>query len=98
MASLNSLYIKKETLETMLNVLNKKKDEKGIELTVNITDEVNQYGQNVTAWISQTKEQREAKKDRFFVGNGKQFWISEAQPKPKTQKSEPKKDNDDLPF
>ena len=44
MASLNSLYIKKEVLETLLNVLTKK-GEKGIELTVNISDTENQYGQ-----------------------------------------------------
>lgn len=73
MSSLNSLYIKKETLETLLKVVTKK-GEKGVELTVNINDESNQYGQNVSAFVSQTKEQREAKKDRFYVGNGKTFW------------------------
>ena len=60
MASLNSLYIKKEVLETLLNVLTKK-GEKGIELTVNISDTENQYGQNVSAWVSQSKEQRQGK-------------------------------------
>lgn len=93
MASLNSLYIKKEVLETLLNVLTKK-GEKGIELTVNISDTENQYGQNVSAWVSQSKEQRQAKKERYFVGNGKQFWTDGAQP---SKQSESVAD-DDLPF
>lgn len=73
MASLNSLYIKKETLQKMLDVLNKK-NEKGIELTVSINDEVNNYDQNVGAFVSQSKEQRDAKKEKFYVGNGRTFW------------------------
>ena len=95
MASLNSLYIKKEVLETLLNVLTKK-GEKVIELTVNISDTENQYGQNVSAWVSQTKEQRQAKKERFFVGNGKQFW-TDGVSKSETATNEPVAD-DDLPF
>ncbi len=95
MASLNSLYIKKEVLETLLNVLTKK-GEKGIELTVNISDTENQYGQNVSAWVSQSKEQRQAKKERYFVGNGKQFWTDGAS-KSETSTTEPVAD-DGLPF
>ena len=52
----------------------KKKGEKGISIDISINDETNQWGQNVSSWVSQTKEQREAKKDRFYVGNGKCFW------------------------
>ena len=102
MASLNSLYIKKETLKTLLDTL-EAKQEKGVELTVALNDEVNQYGQNVSAWVSQTKEQREEKKQRFFTGNGKTFWsdgkitvAKEAQP----EAAETAKDEQDLglPF
>lgn len=73
MASLNDLYIKKETLEVILKTIEKKGD-KGISLTVSINDESNQYGQNLSAYVSQSKEDRGAKKDRFYVGNGKTFW------------------------
>lgn len=73
MASLSSIYIKAETLETLLNVI-KRKGEKGISIDISINDETNQWGQNVSSWVSQTKEQREAKKERFYVGNGKCFW------------------------
>lgn len=33
--------------------------------------ETDQYGQDVTIFASQTKEEREAKQPRKFVGNGK---------------------------
>jgi len=76
MGSLASLYIKKETLKTLLDVLEKKtgKESNGIEMTISINDDSNDYGQNLSAYISQTNEQRDAKKPRFFTGNGKVFW------------------------
>ena len=73
MASLNDLYIKEQTLDTLLKTI-RKKGEKGISLTVSINDDTNQWGQNLSAYVSQSKEDREAKKDRFYVGNGKTFW------------------------
>jgi hypothetical protein len=73
MASLNSIYIKLETLETLVKGL-KQKGEKGISIDLSINDTVNDYGQNISAYVSQTKEQRDAKKDRYYVGNGKTFW------------------------
>lgn len=73
MSSLNNIYIKVETLETLLNVV-KKKGEKGLSIDISISDETNQFGQNLTAYVSQTKEQREAKAKRYYVGNGKCFW------------------------
>lgn len=73
MGSLSTIYIKKETLKTLLDVVSKK-DEKGIEITISTNDESNQFGQNVSSYVSQSKEQREAKKDKFYVGNGKVFW------------------------
>ena len=73
MSSLSNIYIKVETLETLLKVV-KAKAEKGISIDLSISDEANKYEQNVTAYVSQTKEQREAKKERFYVGNGKTFW------------------------
>lgn len=99
MASLNSLYIKKETLEKILQVINKKA-EKGIELTVAINDEGNQYDQNVSGYVSQTKEQRDAKKERFYVGNGKTFWTDgtiKVPVKTETVEAETVQD-DDMPF
>ena len=73
MAALSSIYVKIETLETILATL-KKKGEKGIQITVEAKNESDQYGQNVWAYVSQTEEQRKAKAQRFTVGNGKVFW------------------------
>lgn len=44
---------------------------------VNLTASVNnesKFGNNVSFMASQTKEQREAKESRFYVGNGKVVW------------------------
>ena len=73
MASLNNVYLKLETLETLVSTL-KKKGEKGISIDFSINEETNQYGQNISAYVTQSKEDREAKKPRFYVGNGKCFW------------------------
>ncbi len=78
MASLNSLYIKTDTLKKLLSVLEAKEkldpEAKGVELTISIRDEINDYGKNISAYVSQSKEAREAKKDKYYVGNGKTFW------------------------
>lgn len=105
MSSLSSIYIKKEILETLLKVVTKK-EEKGVEITISINEEANQYGQNLSAYVAQTKEQREAKKDKFYVGNGKVFWTDGKieLPKKKEEVREAKpmntaeEDKDDLPF
>lgn len=73
MSSLSTLYVKKETLETILKVL-EKKNEKGITLIISILDKSDNYGQNVGSWVQQTKEQQKAKKRKFFIGTGKCIW------------------------
>ena len=42
--------------------------------TVAVNDEANQFGQNVSAYDSQTKEEREAKKSKSYIGNGTVIW------------------------
>ena len=100
MASLSEIYIKKDVLETILKTINAK-NEKGISITISQNDETNKYGQNVTGFVSQTKEQREQKKDKFFVGNGKTFWtdgkITIAE-KRETVDNGPSAEKDDYPF
>ena len=103
MSSLSEIYIKKEVLETMLKTVIAK-NEKGVSITISINDEVNQYGQNLSGFVSQTKEQREAKKDKFYVGNGKVFWHDgkifkpEAKPKEVQETVPPEAFDDELPF
>ena len=42
--------------------------------TIGVNDEANQWGQNVSLTDSQTKEEREAKKPKNYIGNGNVVW------------------------
>ena len=58
---------------------------------------------NVVAWVSQSKEDRDAKKSRFFVGNGRVIWGDGLIPKDDTSEQASSStlivgDDDDLPF
>jgi hypothetical protein len=67
-----------------------------LNLTVSVNDEEDKFGNTVSAWQSQSKEEREAKVDRNFLGNGKVVYDSEQkapQPKAVAQEEQP-----DLPF
>jgi hypothetical protein len=44
--------------------------------TVSVNDESNQWGQNVSLTDSQTKEEREAKKPKSYLGNGTVVWTN----------------------
>lgn len=52
-----------------------KSNGKGISTTISINDRVDNYGNNVTEWFSQTKEQREMKATKRYAGNGKVVFI-----------------------
>ena len=92
MASLSEIYVKKSTLETIIKALNAKqgKDAEGVKLTISLSDQTNNYGQNVSAYVSQTKEQRDADTPKFYVGNGKTFWSKGETPVP--QREQPKQE------
>ena len=106
MASLSEIYLKKSTLETILRALNAKqgKDAEGVKLTISLSDQPNNFGQNVSAYVAQTKEQRDAKTPLFYVGNGKTFWSKGETPVPQREQPTPAPktvtagDEDDLPF
>ena len=73
--------------------------EKGtyLNLTVSINDTPDKFGNTVSAWQSQTKEQREAKENRNFLGNGKVLFDSDGASKPAPQPQQQEEDNS-LPF
>ena len=81
-------------MSALLGISIKGKDGKYKNYTISISDITNEYGQNVSMFEEQTKEQRQNKVKKNYVGNGKVFWtdgnISVAE----------KKDDsgDDLPF
>ena len=87
MASLSEIYVKKSTLEKIIKALNAKqgKDAEGVKLTISLSDQTNNYGQNVSVYVAQTKEQRDAKKPLFYVGNGKTFWSKGETPCPQRE-------------
>lgn len=83
-------------------------NEKGwANVDVFISDEVNEYGQNVSAAMSQTKEERESGERKNYVGNGRVVWTSgtvEAAPRPESKgvpaaaQSQAGRETPDLPF
>ena len=81
-------------------------NEKGYaNINVAINDEVNQWGQNCSAWNQQSKEDREAKTPRSYVGNGKVVFtnddgLTKPEFKQETTNAEFNKDRggSDLPF
>lgn len=67
---------------------------------VNLTMAVNEetrYGNNTSIFVNQTKEEREAKKPKDYIGNGKVVWndgkITNAEKEVKEEVA-----TDDLPF
>lgn len=45
-----------------------------INLSLSVNDDTNQYGSNASVTIAQSQEEREAKQDKVYVGNGKVVW------------------------
>jgi hypothetical protein len=89
MAVLIAGYVSLEKLKQIVETLEMKK-EKGFKFTAGVNDETNEYGQNVSFYAEQTEEQRKAKADRFFWGNGKVFWKNDAGAKLAEKKTEKK--------
>ena len=71
------------------------------DLTISVNDTKNDYGQDVSIYDKQSKEQREAKEKKKFIGNGKVFWSSrpteQNSPQP-NQDNQLQADESDLPF
>ena len=103
MAALGDIYFKLDTLKTIIKVL-ESKQQNGINLTVSISDQTNEHGQNISTWVKQSKEEQEANKPRYYVGNGGIFWsdgvVKNAVKKPKeaTQPIPFETIEGDLPF
>lgn len=55
-----------------------KNNAKYLEIQIVLNDEVNEYGQDASIRINQSKEEREAGEKAVYLGNGKTVWKSEA--------------------
>ena len=73
MSTMVSGYITLDKLKEIVKVC-ESKNETGFKFTASISDTSNQYGQNVSFFAEQTKEQRDAKVNKYYFGNGKVFW------------------------
>lgn len=82
-----------------LNKLDKSKDvnEKGyVNITIALNEKVDQYGNNVSIWVNQTKEQREAEEPRNYLGNGKIVFINPSENLEVAPRTEPQVTNADF--
>lgn len=50
-----------------------------LNLTVAVNDTKDQFDQDVQVWQEQSKEERDAKVDRNFLGGGKKLWTGQQQ-------------------
>lgn len=76
-------------------------------ITINVNDEKDQYGNDVNAITSQTQEERQAKAPKTYLGNGRVVWSNNANTQevvqPTTQDFQANQvvnneNPDDLPF
>jgi hypothetical protein len=86
---------------------NRKKSEKNnkwyTQIVVNELKEIDKFGNSHCVYTNQTKEEREAKKERVYIGKGKQFLFNQQQ-QPTQQQTAPQaqqyvpEQKDELPF
>jgi hypothetical protein len=79
-----------------------KKNEKNgkhyVSVVVDERKETDKFGNTHTAYISQSKEQREAKTPKSYVGNGKEFKFNSSSPTPETTNKPQSNSNDASDF
>ena len=63
-------------MSALIDLSIKGKDGQYTNYTISISDETNQWGQNVTMYLRQTKEERDTKQPKKYVGNGRVLWNS----------------------
>lgn len=70
---------------------------------ITVNDEPNKFGQDISITQKQSKEEREAKEKKVFIGNGKTVWKKEPQAgtnyaAPAQNNSSAPVEDDSLPF
>ena len=72
-----------------------------VNLTMSVNDET-RYGNNTGVFVSQTQEEREAKKQKSYLGNGKVVWnngsIVNAEKEEQAEVVTQEAETSDLPF
>lgn len=99
MGQLINAQINKSKLQGLVHYTNKRTNEESVNITISLNDTPDQYGNNASIWISQTKEERDAKAPKVYLGNGKVIYDSNMprQNAPEFPKEAPT-NSTDLPF
>ena len=76
---------------------------KYLPITITVNDEPDQFGNQGPVIVDQTKEEREAKAEKTYLGNVKVVWTNGTFPEPNFDDSPqkqpaPKVEAEDLPF
>lgn len=100
MSSLINVSINLDNLDKTKIVKGKKGNYYNI--TLSVQDQTSQFGDNVSLFDSQTKEEREAKAQRNYIGNGKVVFtdgtIVRAEAQGTQAKAQPQAEEADFPF
>lgn len=81
------------SLSINLSKINKEKLYEGkngkyLNLTIGLNDKTDQYGNQLSAWESQSKEERESKETKNYLGNGKVVWSNDSNSDNKSENKE----------
>ena len=89
-------------MSSIINFSLKNADGSYSNYTMSVNDTQDKYGNNVAITIAQSKEEREAKKPKIYLGNGKVTWtdgkIVKAEYVENTTTNITDRFKDDLPF
>ena len=77
----------------------KLKDGKYLQVQISVNDTTDNYGNNVSITVNQTKEEREAKEKKTYLGNAKVVWTDGViKTADKVDAPSVKVENNPLPF
>lgn len=103
-------------IKTSINLSNIPKDKiiegkkgKYLPITITVNDELDQFGNHGPVIVSQTKEERDAKTEKVYLGNAQVVWTNGEFPQPAPRDGQQQQQaasiqaqnvaqNDDLPF
>jgi len=79
---------------------------KYLPITITVNDEIDQFGNQGPVIVSQSKEERESKTEKTYLGNAQVVWTNGQFPSPPPRDGQPlpttsapaKEVKDDLPF
>ena len=75
---------------------------KYINVTIAVNNDPDNFGQHCSITVQQTKEERDAKEKKLYLGNGKVVWSDGQFPDPPMRKPQPEvkpvAEENDLPF